>query len=243
MQPRFLIVQHQSDAPPGVLGDWAGEAGLLTQIVRPDLDEPLPAPSSVDVVALLGSDESAIPSEQPWIDREARWVGDLTSAGTPVLGICFGAQLLAVVLGGARRRATAPQVAWIEVRSDDEESVPPGPWFAWHADVIDAPPGAHVVARNRVGVQAFALGPHLGVQFHPEVTPEIVDGWAGHNRRELARLRLARRSLHHQSVDRAEASAAAARCLFDGFLSRAAAFSPRVRIPSAVHSSPSASSG
>ena len=100
--------------------------------------------------------------------------------------------------------------------------MPSGPWFGWHADVIDPPRHAEIVARNDAGVQAFRVGPHLGVQFHPEVTPEIIDRWAGDDDgRELARAGIARRSLARQSSDRAEASAEAARRLFDGFLVRA----------------------
>ena len=155
-----------------------------------------------------------------------------------MLGISFGAQLLAVVLGGGRHSAPAPEVGWIEVRSADERAVPPGPWFAWHADAIEAPPHADVLARNRAGVQAFALGPHLGVQFHPEVTPALIDGWAGHEGRELARLGLARRSLARQSADRAEPAQAAARQLFDGFLRRAGAFVPDALGPAALALAP-----
>jgi GMP synthase (glutamine-hydrolysing) len=223
---RLVIAQHQTDAPPGLLGDWAVGSGLQTEIVRPDRGERLPDVADADLVALLGSDEAGVVGEREWIDREASWVRDHVRARTPVLGICFGAQLLSVVLGGSRRRATAPEIGWIEVRSSDEDEVPAGPWFAWHADTILAPPGAEVIARNRAGIQAYALGPHLGVQFHPEVTPEIIDGWAGVGGRELADVGLARLTLARQSADRAEASSAAARQLFDRFLRRADAFLP-----------------
>ena len=57
--------------------------------------------------------------------------------------------------------------------------VPDGPWLAWHNDEVVAPPGASVLAANASGVQAYRVGPHVGVQFHPEVTPEIVAGWNG----------------------------------------------------------------
>ena len=49
-----------------------------------------------------------------------------------------------------------------------------GPWFEWHVDEIVAPPGAEILARNASGVQAWRLGDHVGLQFHPEVDEEIV---------------------------------------------------------------------
>ncbi|MDP9136298.1 MAG: type 1 glutamine amidotransferase, partial [Actinomycetota bacterium] len=96
---RLVIVQHQADAPPGLLGDWAAAAGLRTEIVRPDRGDRLPDTAAADLVALLGSDEAAVAGEREWIEREARWVRDHVRASTPVLGVCFGAQLLSVVLG------------------------------------------------------------------------------------------------------------------------------------------------
>ena len=54
-----------------------------------------------------------------------------------------------------------------------------GPWLAWQHDVITLPAGAALLAHNRLGPQAFRFGRHLGVHFHPEVTPEVVAGWAG----------------------------------------------------------------
>jgi hypothetical protein len=60
-----------------------------------------------------------------------------------------------------------------------------GPWFQWHFDSFTVPPGATLVAENDAGPQAFVAGRHLGVQFHPEVTPEIMDGWVRTYRHEL----------------------------------------------------------
>ena len=57
--------------------------------------------------------------------------------------------------------------------------VPDGPWLAWHDDEVLAPPGADVLAANESGVQAYRAGHHTGIQFHPEVTPQIVAGWKG----------------------------------------------------------------
>jgi GMP synthase (glutamine-hydrolysing) len=71
------------------------------------------------------------------------------------------------------------------VRTHAPDLVSEGPWFQWHFDTFSTPPGARLIAENEAGPQAFVSGPHLGVQFHPEVTPEIMDTWVGTYRHEL----------------------------------------------------------
>ena len=87
---------------------------------------------------------------------------------------------------GARRGARAPRSArrrwrsWAGGRSRPmtPDLVPAGPWLEWHYERFCTPPGATELARTADAPQAFRLGPHLGVQFHPEATVEIVEGWA-----------------------------------------------------------------
>jgi GMP synthase (glutamine-hydrolysing) len=69
-----------------------------------------------------------------------------------------------------------------------------GPWMVWHLDVLEPPPGAAVIARTPVACQAYAHGPHVGVQFHPEATVDSVTSWA----------RGYERSLREAGVDAAE---------------------------------------
>jgi GMP synthase-like glutamine amidotransferase len=89
------------------------------------------------------------------------------------------------VLGGKAFRAPQSEIGWIPVRTHDPDLVSEGPWFQWHFDTFSTPPAARLIAENEAGPQAFVSGPHLGVQFHPEVTPEIMDTWVGTYRHEL----------------------------------------------------------
>ena len=104
----------------------------------------------------------------------------------PILGICFGAQALASALGGCVHKLSTPEVGWVTVASNDSERIPAGPWLAWHEDGFTLPPLAYELASNPFGVQAFCHCRHLAVQFHPEVTPEIVEGWARSDHEDLA---------------------------------------------------------
>jgi len=138
-----------------------------------------PDPRSASAVVALGSDHSVHASPDPWIAQELEYLGAAHEAGVPVLGICFGAQALASVLGGAVSRAARTEVGWIEVAGQDGFG---GPWFTWHEDVFTLPPGATELARAASGLQAFAVGASVGVQFHPEVTAEIVGDWLASGR-------------------------------------------------------------
>ena len=130
---------------------------------------------------------------------------------------------------GAGRRAgrlrapqlRQPEVGWVTVESNDAEHVPSGPWLAWHEDGFTLPPLAYELARNEFGVQAFCHCRHLAVQFHPEVTPAIVDAWAVNDHGDLERAGITRDELDDGTVRHGERAARAAATLFDGFAARA----------------------
>jgi GMP synthase (glutamine-hydrolysing) len=179
---KALILQHQDDAPAGLALDALDAAGLATQIVRLDRDEPLPDPSSIAIGVTLGSEASADDPGRRWIAAELGWLRAADRAGTRILGLCFGAQALAVALGGGVGRAARPELGWVRVLTAEPERIAPGPWLTWHDDEIALPPGARLLAYNDSGVQAFALRGHVGIQFHPEVTPEIIGWWVRDSR-------------------------------------------------------------
>src|SRR5262249_57974374 len=92
---------------------------------------------------------------KPFVVREARLMSDAVEADVPVLGLCFGGQMLARVIGGKVYRSTDAEIGWLPVRSKDPALVPEGPWFQWHFDTFDLPAAATVVADSPVGPQAF----------------------------------------------------------------------------------------
>jgi GMP synthase-like glutamine amidotransferase len=171
---RILVVEQQADAPAGLVGEWAADRGARVDVVRaPELDE-WPDPRSADAVVALGSDRSVHASSDPWIAAQLAFLRDAHEAEVPVLGICFGGQALAAALGGTVARAPRTEIGWIHVEGDDGYG---GSWFTWHEDAFTLPPGALELARAASGPQAYALGRSVGLQYHPEVTQAIVDGW------------------------------------------------------------------
>jgi len=177
---RLLVVEHDLDAPAGLLDGWAAGNGLNVTTVRLHAGDRLPpAAGACDAAVVLGSEETAYDDAVPWLARELAFVARLLTVGVPVLGICFGGQVLARVLGARVYRLAEPEIGWVRVTSK-HPGLPEGPWPSWHRDAFDLPPGATELAVNEVGPQGFTIGPHAGVQFHPEATKAIVADWLAH---------------------------------------------------------------
>jgi len=177
--PELLVVEHDRDAPAGLLTGWARTRGLPLRTIRLHAGQQLPAalpPADCAAVVLLGSEQTAYDDQLPWLAAELSLVSRLLAADVPVLGICFGGQVLARVLGARLFRLTAPEIGWLWAASRCT-GLAPGPWPSWHRDAFELPPGAVLLAANQVGVQAFSFGRHVGVQFHPEATLPIVASW------------------------------------------------------------------
>jgi GMP synthase-like glutamine amidotransferase len=208
-----LILRHSEDGAPGRFGEWARERALPFVVHHswehpPDLD-----PSDYRFIVPLGSAHSVNDTEPSWIQTELAFLGRAVEADTPVLGLCWGGQALAVALGGVVGPGPAPEKGWLTIDSDDR-SVPAGPWVHYHSEVFTIPAGATELARTAVGPSAFRLGPHLGLQFHPEATAEIVLRWSrsDQSQTDAGRARLAAEAARFDQAARAPAFA-----LFDAW--------------------------
>jgi GMP synthase-like glutamine amidotransferase len=221
---RAFVLQRQHNAPPALLTDWGRRRDIELIVVRADRRPALPESAGFRFAFALGSDHGAGARNPPWVTRELAWLRLAHQQSLPVLGICFGAQALAVALGGEARHATGPEVGWVSVQTDDRDLIGEGPWFAWHEDVIQLPDVATEIARNDFETQACTAGANLGVQFHPEVTAGVTAVWAARPRgvRQLAIAGLNLERLIHQGRDNGPRARDAAFRLFDAFASRAA---------------------
>ena len=182
---RALIVQHEQPTPPGRIRDWLAEHEAEVDVLRIDEETRTPDPRDYDLMVSLGSEFAAYNDSIPFIQRETELIRAAASSDVPILGVCFGGQLMARALGGKSFKADRSEIGWLSVRTNDPDLVPDGPWFNWHFDTFSLPPGARLIADTEVGPQAYVIGRNLGLQFHPEVTPQIMDNWVRAYRHEL----------------------------------------------------------
>lgn len=184
-----LVLQHEADTPPGLLGDWLERRGISHHIVRLDLGEPLPAePNGWHRLVILGSERSATDLHPSWVRGEIELTRHAVEAEVPVLGICYGGQVLARAMGAEIDLSPPPMIGWHRIEPECSEAPDAGPWLHFNYEVFEFPDGAARLARSAQGAAAFRSGPHLGVQFHPEATVEIVESWARTDAPRLARL-------------------------------------------------------
>lgn len=215
---RTLIVQHEDPTPPGHVTEWLGSHGATVETFRIDVDDREVDPTGYDLIVSLGSEFAAFDDTKAFVPREATLMRRAVDADVPVLGLCFGGQMLARVLGAEVYRSEESEIGWLPVRSHDPELVPEGPWFQWHFDTFAAPPGATVIAETDVGPQAFVAGRSLGLQFHPEVTTQIMDDWVRVYRHELDADGVDPDALLEETHRRAEESRRNAMQLFERYL-------------------------
>lgn len=172
-----IVLQHADDAPPALLGDWLDRRGIAWRLVDVPRDGP-PAIEGAPWLVVLGSHRSATDARPAWIPAERELLREAVRRELPTFGICFGGQALALALGGEVEPSSPLEASWdsdLEILGDE---IPSGPWLNFHLERFTLPPGARILARSAAGVSAYRHGPHLGVQFHPEATPEIANAWA-----------------------------------------------------------------
>jgi GMP synthase-like glutamine amidotransferase len=154
---------------------------------------PRPAESYGAVMVFGGSMHPDQDEHFPWLEREAQFLESVLAARVPAIGVCLGAQLLARAAGAWVGPAQAPEVGWYEVeltpagREDPVLHSLPSPTraFQWHHYTFEIPEGGTELARSVICTQAFRLDNAWGLQFHAEVTREMVEAWVSEDGHEL----------------------------------------------------------
>lgn len=174
---RVLVLENSPLAPIGYFGPWleARHGAVLQVMAGPELPEDFQ--SEADLLVTLGSPKAAYDGDR-WIARQRallmRWIG----AERTVIGICFGAQMIASAIGGSVAASGTFHEGWMET-AEASSPVWRGPWLRWHGDHVALPPEAEVMARSEGTIQAFRYRRALGVQFHPEANAGCIADWIG----------------------------------------------------------------
>ncbi|MGH2597327.1 MAG: type 1 glutamine amidotransferase [Actinomycetota bacterium] len=216
---RVLVLKPHPLSLGGHVGDAMVERGaeLVDHVLSEDHTQR--SLDGFDAMIVMGAPWSVYGDEvAPWIEDALEAIRDAVARDVPILGICFGAQAFAQAMGGRARQADDHEVGWRTVQTTDPKTVPEGPWFMWHGDTFDLPPGATAVASTPVGVQAFTMGPHICVQFHPEATPEMIENWLAHSDEDFRRAGIDQADVLEETRKREPEAKVRAAALVDRFL-------------------------
>lgn len=185
---RALFIEHDHVSPPGLVGERLDHHGyeIVEHLIVPEerfydprVTAEYPDPREFDVIVPMGAPWAAYDRDLvgSWVLPELDFLREADAAEVPVLGICFGGQLLALAHGGSVAQGPAPEFAWVQIETDEPDVVSAGPWFQWHFDRWTLPSGAQELARTPVASQAFLLRRNFAVQFHPELAADALRGW------------------------------------------------------------------
>jgi len=188
MTKRVLFIEHDHASEAGPISQRFSEHGFeinrflivdKANYLTPNVTVQWPNLLEYDILVVMGAPWGAWEDSRigNWLIPEMAKVLEAHNAGIPILGICFGGQLMARVLGGSVARAPEAELGWYEIQSDDDSLIETGPWFQYHWDRWQLPAKATEIARTEIASQAFTYGRTLGLQFHPEIDSHVLDLW------------------------------------------------------------------
>jgi GMP synthase-like glutamine amidotransferase len=186
---RVLVFRHVPFEHLGLIAPALEVNGIEWEYV--DLfrapDAPIPLDGAAGLISMGGP--MSANDDLPYLRRELDAIEQAVRAGKPVLGICLGAQMIAKASGAKVYRNPVKEIGWAPVRwTEASRSDPvfagltePETVLHWHGETFDLPPGAKWLASSDAcRNQAFCLGTGVyGLQFHLEVTPEMIVAWSG----------------------------------------------------------------
>lgn len=193
MKP-IAIFRHAPHEGPGHFATFCDAHDLPWQLIRIDAGDPVPAiPEAYSGLVFMGGPMS-VNDDLPWIPPVLALIRAAAAANIPVLGHCLGGQLMARALGGSVGRNAIKEIGWGTVRvlnaptaHDWFGSVERFESFHWHGETFAPPPGAvRILESDHCANQAFALGPHLALQCHVEMTDAMVRSWCDVGAEEIA---------------------------------------------------------
>jgi GMP synthase-like glutamine amidotransferase len=173
---------------PGYIEDWFLVRGMELRTWQLYDKSSLPAAEDVDFLLIMGGPMNIYQHDKyPVLEAEKELIGQCIHSGARVLGICLGAQLVADALGEKTYPGNEKEIGWFPVAGDRETL--PGSFvpFHWHGETFDLPDQAkHLASSLAYRNQAFSYGENvLALQFHLEVTPDLVEGLLEHAAADL----------------------------------------------------------
>jgi GMP synthase-like glutamine amidotransferase len=187
------IFRHIDCEGPAYLQTLLEEKAIDFELVRIEAYEPVKMQlENVAGLIFMGGSMS-VNDPLDWIAQEVALIQQAVQQKIPVLGVCLGSQLLVKALGARVYSGPCMEIGWYPVNCITSHPLTAGlpeqvDVFHWHGETFDLPKDAHLLFSNeRYQNQGFAVGPHLGLQFHVEMQAEVVREWIRRNPADLER--------------------------------------------------------
>jgi GMP synthase-like glutamine amidotransferase len=193
MKP-IAIFRHVRGEGPGYFATYLERHSIAHRLIAIDAGDAVPRDARNFAGLVFMGGPMSVNDELPWIGQSLELIRDAVRADVPLLGHCLGGQLMAKALGGKVGANPRKEIGWGQVRVEDNEVA--RSWlgelsafesFHWHGETFSIPSGGtRVLANEHCANQAFALGKHLGMQCHVEMTEDMVRLWCEGGRAEIA---------------------------------------------------------
>jgi len=193
MKP-VAIFRYSSIEGPGYIAEFLDRHAVPWKLVRVDQGDAVPGDAAQFSGLVFMGGPMSVNDDLPWIAPVLELIRQAVGRDIPVMGHCLGGQLMARALGGVVAKNPVKEIGWGEVTvSPDEVAYA---WlgdlrsfdgFHWHGETFSLPSGAvHLLSSRHCANQGFALGKHLGLQCHVEMTGQMICAWCENGADELA---------------------------------------------------------
>jgi len=193
MKP-VAIFRHVSVEGPGYLAEFLDERRIPWQLIAVDAGDAVPPSAEAFSGLVFMGGPMSVNDDLPWIAPVLSLIREAVVKDIPVLGHCLGGQLMSKALGGTVTRNPVKEIGWGEVAVADNDCA--HGWFGdvrrfksfhWHGETFSLPPGAVLLLSSKhCANQAWALGKHLALQCHVEMTADMIVSWGEIGADEIA---------------------------------------------------------
>jgi GMP synthase (glutamine-hydrolysing) len=198
---KVIIIKHIDIEGPGTIADFLNDKGIPYEVIDIFNGEPLPdSLSNTTAIIILGGPMNVYEEDKyPFLKDEDEFLKEVIGKDLPALGFCLGAQLIAKAKGAIVKKAPEKEIGWFKIslnRNGLNDPLFQGfprdiNVFQWHGDTFEIPEGAHKLAESEICPnQAFRIGKKIyGLQFHVEVTEEMIQQWFDSYKDEIESLK------------------------------------------------------
>jgi GMP synthase-like glutamine amidotransferase len=182
MKP-VAIFRHSPGEGPGYFATFLDGRSIPWELICVDQGATMPTAVTGHAGLCFMGGPMSVNDDLPWIEPVCALIRRAVDSGVPVIGHCLGGQLMSKALGGVVSRNPVKEIGWGEVTATPAA----GGWlgdigrfdaFHWHGETFSLPAGAERILQSRhCANQGFALGPHLGLQCHVEMTEAMIRLW------------------------------------------------------------------